>query len=359
MIRVLQIIDTLQAGGAERLAVNYANELRNHDVMSSLCTTRLEGPLLSSLDKEVGYIFLNRKSTFDIGAVLKLRTYVLKNNIDIIHAHATSFFIATILKIVTPSLKIVWHDHYGNSEFLDKRPVKLLKICSLFFAQIFSVNIVLEHWAKKKLWCKNVSYVKNFPVLNKTEHDLTTLKGESGKRILCLANLREQKNHLQLLEAFKFVIKDHPNWTLHCVGKDFKDKYSSSFFKKVNDLGLEDHVFYYDTKSDIFNILKQSTIGILVSKSEGLPLALLEYGFAELPVICTNVGNCKELISDKSYGILLNNDKSYDVAEAIIRLIEDESYRIESAKKFSKKVSEDYSKHAILKHVVATYNSIK
>ncbi|MDY2587158.1 glycosyltransferase [Winogradskyella aquimaris] len=359
MIRVLQIIDTLQAGGAERLAVNYANELRNHNVVSSLCATRLEGPLLSSLDNEVGYIFLNRKSTLDIGAVLKLRTYVLKNEIDIIHAHATSFFIATILKIVTPSLKIVWHDHYGNSEFLDKRRVLILKFCSLFFSQIFSVNSILEHWAKKNLWCKNVSYVKNFPVLNKSEHDLTTLKGESGKRILCLANLREQKNHIQLLEAFKVVIKDYPNWTLHCVGKDFKDQYSTLFFKKIEELNLGRKVFFYDTKSDILNILKQSTIGILVSKSEGLPLALLEYGFAELPVICTNVGNCKELISDKSYGILLNNGKSYDVAEAIIRLVEDESYRLESAKKFSKKVSKEYSKHTILKDVVAAYSSIK
>ncbi|WP_426430848.1 glycosyltransferase [Winogradskyella sp. HB-48] len=355
MIRVLQIIDTLQAGGAERLAVNYANELRNHNVVSSLCATRLEGPLLSSLDNEVGYIFLNRKSTLDIGAVLKLRTYILKNEIDIIHAHATSFFIATLVKILIPRLMLVWHDHYGNSEFLHKRPTTVLKLCSLFFTHIFSVNNVLEHWAKKKLWCKNVSYVKNFPVLNKTEYDLTNLKGEGGKRILCLANLREQKNHIRLIEAFKIVIKDHSDWTLHFVGKDFNDHYSTSFFNKIDELNLEKQVFFYDTKSDILNILKQCTIGILVSKSEGLPLALLEYGLARLPVICTNVGNCGELISDKSLGILLNSDKDYEIAKALASFIEDETYRLNCAKNFNEKVSKYFSKEAILANVVKIY----
>lgn len=358
MIKVLQVIDTLQTGGAERLAVNYANELTKHNIVSCLCATRHEGPLLNALDDKVDYLFLNRKSALDISAVIKLRTYVLKNNIDIIHAHATSFFITTMVKILIPRLRLVWHDHYGNSEFLNKRPVKILKFCSLFFTQIFSVNNVLENWAKNKLWCKNVAYVKNFPVLSKNELDLTTLKGEEGKRILCLANLREQKNQLQLLEAFKIVIKEYPNWTLHFVGKDFKDHYSTSFFNKIKDLNLEKHVFFYDTKSDILNILQQSTIGVLVSKSEGLPLALLEYGLAQLPVICTNVGNCGELISDESYGILLNCDKDSEVIKALLCFIEDETYRLNCAKNFNKKVSKYYSKEAVLTNVVNAYNNM-
>ena len=40
---------------------------------------------------------------------------------------------------------------------------------------------------------------------------------------------------------------------------------------------------------DIKNILHQATLGVLSSKSEGLPVALLEYGLASLPVVATNV----------------------------------------------------------------------
>lgn len=56
-IRVLQIIDTLHAGGAERLAVNYANELTRFVDQTHLCVTRLDGILKESLNDNVGLIF--------------------------------------------------------------------------------------------------------------------------------------------------------------------------------------------------------------------------------------------------------------------------------------------------------------
>ena len=60
MIRVLQIIDSLQVGGAERVAVNYANGLTDFIDESHLCVTREEGPLLKSVDSNVDYIYLNK-----------------------------------------------------------------------------------------------------------------------------------------------------------------------------------------------------------------------------------------------------------------------------------------------------------
>lgn len=357
MIKVLQIIDTLHAGGAERLAVNYANGLLNFNIESHICVTRAEGPLLKSLDKNVNYTFLKRKSTFDVRAILRLKAYVLKNKIDIIHAHSSSFFIATLVKLLQPKLKIIWHDHYGNSEFLDQRPKLMLRWCSKYFSQIFSVNNVLSDWAKQTLNCKQVRYIKNFPVLDASFSD-TQLQGNGGKRILCLANLREQKNHIGLLKAFRLVKEKYSDWSLHCVGKDFKDDYSASFFSEIKKSDLQRQVFFYDSKSDILNILHQSTIGILVSKSEGLPLALLEYGLAKLPVICTNVGNCSQLISDNSYGILLENDKAISIANAIVSFIEDSQYRKSCALNFNSKVSEEYAMEKILGDVARTYNKI-
>lgn len=358
MVKVLQIIDSLHAGGAERLAVNYANELNKNQIDSHLCATRSEGPLLQSLDKKVGYIFLNRKSTLDIAAVLRLRSYISNHKINIIHAHASSYFISTLIKLLMPKLKIAWHDHYGNSEFLEKRPTRVLRLCSRQFSHIFSVNPKLESWAKNNLLCKNVRYIKNFPVLKITNTSLTELNGENGKRVLCLANLREQKNHIRLLEAFKLIIEKHSEWTLHCVGKDFKDDYSELFFSKLNEYGLQGHVFFYNAKSDILNILQQSTIGILVSKSEGLPLALLEYGLAGLPIVCTDVGSCGELIPNSSYGILIKNDDASNIAAALNKLIEDKNYRTTSAKEFNLMVSKNYSKERVIKEVVRIYYKI-
>ncbi|WNH09649.1 hypothetical protein [Thalassobellus suaedae] len=65
-MNVLQLIDSLHAGGAERVALNYANALVPKIETSYLCATREEGLLKESLSKDVPYIFLNKKSALDL-----------------------------------------------------------------------------------------------------------------------------------------------------------------------------------------------------------------------------------------------------------------------------------------------------
>ena len=52
-MNVMQLIDSLEAGGAERVAVNYANILANQVRNSFLCATRAEGILKISIGKNV------------------------------------------------------------------------------------------------------------------------------------------------------------------------------------------------------------------------------------------------------------------------------------------------------------------
>ncbi|WP_243472450.1 glycosyltransferase family 4 protein [Winogradskyella sp. MH6] len=358
MINSIQIIDSLDVGGAERVAVNYANGLLGFVNSSHICVTRKEGPLKPSIEKQVGYVFLNKKSRLDISAILKLRKYITSKKINLIHAHSSSFFIAFLIKLTLPRIKIVWHDHYGKSEFLSSRPKFSLKIASIFFDQIFSVNQKLKQWSIDNLFCNKVDYIKNFPVLKNSNSDTTKIYGNEGKRIVCLANLREQKNHLQLLNAFKIVVEHYPDWTLHCVGKNFGDDYSKIFFNRIDALELKNNVFFYDSKKDILNILNQMDIAVLVSKSEGLPLALLEYGLSNLPVICTNVGDCGKLIPDITYGVLLDDDNATLIAKEIIGLIENKDFRQKISIAFNKKIIEEYSEEKILVDILNKYNLI-
>lgn len=60
-IRVIQLIDSLEPGGAERMAVTIANGLTEQVAFSGLVTTRLEGGLKSTINEKVGYAFLNKK----------------------------------------------------------------------------------------------------------------------------------------------------------------------------------------------------------------------------------------------------------------------------------------------------------
>ena len=60
-MRIVQLIDSLEAGGAERMAVNYANVLAEQIEFSGLAATRKEGALLDQINSNVSYLFLNKK----------------------------------------------------------------------------------------------------------------------------------------------------------------------------------------------------------------------------------------------------------------------------------------------------------
>ena len=356
-MKVVQLIDSLDPGGAERLAVTFANTLSQEIDGSFLCTTREEGLLKATIKKEVGYLFLNRRWVLDIRALFSFNSFIRNNQITIIHAHATSFFFATLAKILNPSLKIVWHDHYGKSEFLNERPAKALKICSYFFAHIFSVNQILSKWAEEKLFCKSTCYLQNIVDLSDSDHE-TQLKGIDGKRIICLANLRPQKDHINLLKAFQRTLKTYSEWTLHCVGKNFKDDYYEMLNQFIADNNLNNSIYFYGSCPDVKHILSQCEIGVLSSKSEGLPIALLEYGQAGLAVIATNVGDCNLVINSNEVGQLIESENEEVLQIALNHYISDIKERNKVAMNLNKRVDDHYSQQAVIDKLKEVYSEI-
>ncbi|WP_406684214.1 glycosyltransferase family 4 protein [Seonamhaeicola sp. MEBiC1930] len=353
-MRVLQLVDSLEVGGTERVAVNIANALSDKIDKSFLCTTRKEGLLRYSLNDKVDYLFLEKKRIIDFKAIKKLRGFIKSKGINIIHAHSSSFFLATLVKLFYPKVKIIWHDHYGNSEYLNERKFKVLILSSNFFVHVLSVNAVLKNWAKTNLKCGYVDFLPNFAIPDKNKPE-TELKGSEGKRIIHLANLRPQKDHITLLKAFKEVIKIHPDWTLHCVGKNFEDDYSKSVKSLVNEFKLNKSVFFYGSRADITNILNRSNIAVLSSKSEGLPIALLEYGCSKLPAVVTNVGDCSKVISSENEGLMVNKEDVDALKEALIKYISNERFRTLMGNSLFQKVNTSYSENAIVNKLINIY----
>jgi glycosyltransferase involved in cell wall biosynthesis len=346
--RILQLIDTLEAGGAERMAVNYANALQRKTGFGALVATRGEGAMKNQLEEKVVYSFLKRKSTLDFKALWRLREFVVLNKITHIHAHSSSVFFSVLLKILLPRIYIIWHDHYGKSEMLGQRPTLALRMASLFMNQIIAVNYKLKDWATEKLWCKNVKYLPNFTSVNLDSNvEATILKGEVGKRIVCLANLRPQKNHMMLLKVAKAIKESHPDWTFHLVGKDFNDDYSKSLKDEIKRLELTQSVFLYGSREDIPNILNQSTIGILTSSSEGLPIAILEYGFYNLPIVATSVGEIPTVIGEEE-GILVTSNSVNDFVLTLEKTMNDPKLQNRLATNLHLKIVKNYSESAVI-----------
>lgn len=347
-MRILQIIDSLDIGGAEKMAINYANSLAKTIEFSGLVATRKEGNLKNQINENVHYLFLNRKKTIDFKAILNLRNYCKSNRIDFLQAHSSSFFTAFLIKLLSPKIKIIWHDHNGLSEFLSTRKSLALKIASYFFEGIVVVNYQLKKWAERTLNCKKIIYLANFTTLNLNEQKETFLEGVAGKRILCLANLRFQKNHFLLLEVAEKLKDYYSDWTFHLVGKDFNDTYSAKLKGEIITKNLAENVFVYGSKSDTQNCIDQCEITILTSQSEGLPVALLEYGLNSKPVVSTEVGEIPLIIINGVNGFIVPKFDADAFYLSLKKLIENDELRKKIGQELNKTILANNSEQAII-----------
>lgn len=353
-MRVLQLIDSLRPGGAEKMAVNIANALLPHMEGSYLCCTRQEGMLKDEIKPEVGYLFLDKKSRLDPTAILRLRKYIIENKIDIVHAHSTSFFLAGILRLAGGHFKLIWHDHYGESENLEEREYKVLKKFSRLFVGIISVNTDLKDWSENNLNCKNVTEIRNFiPEPNPDAKTTNRLKGSKDDfKIICVANLRPQKDHMNLLRAFE-MLDPILNVSLHLVGENPETEYSESVLNAIKNSHYKERIFYYGSQPEIIPLLKQADVGVLSSRSEGLPLVLIEYGMTGIPVVCTDVGQCAEVIAGN--GIIVPARNPERLAEAIIFYIKNPDRVLNDGISLKSLLEESYSEKIIISAYISFY----
>lgn len=357
-IRVLQLIDSLDVGGAEMLAVNIFNLLSKRDhVRSFLCVTRAEGKLKTQIKEEESYLFLNKKNKIDFSAIVKLVRFIKKNKIEVIHAHSSSFFMAFCVKLCKPSLKLVWHDHYGKSDFLEERKFGVLQYFSFSFSYIISVNSNLEKWAKKSLYCNNVTFLNNFPFFNDL-HKTTNLKGVDGKRIVQVAAFRPQKDHLNLLKSFLRIQEKYPEWTLHLIGGGINQSYETEIVDFIQNHGLKMKVFMYGVCTDIEHILSQASIGVLSSKSEGLPISLLEYGLAKLPVVVTKVGECDKVVLHDRSGLVVPKEDSEAFSKSMTILMNNDKKRNHFGEELYIEIKKKYAKEHYINKLINIYTRI-
>lgn len=105
-----------------------------------------------------------------------------------------------------------------------------------------------------------------------------------------------------LLYSFYETYSKCNNARLHIFGATNDKEYKKECLEIINSLGLEDVVKIYGQINPI-EYMPKMDFTILTSISEGQPLTILESFAARRPVVCTNVGCCRELIEGNNDGI--------------------------------------------------------
>lgn len=118
-------------------------------------------------------------------------------------------------------------------------------------------------------------------------------------RLISVARFEEPKDQVTLLKAMASVPSQH--WHLQLVGNG---PTLDSCRRLAMELGLE-QVEFLGERSDVAELLAQSDVFVLSSRSESLPVSVIEAMRAGLPVIATHVGGMAELVAEDVSGYLV------------------------------------------------------
>lgn len=354
-MRIIQLIDSLRAGGAERMAVNIANALcdEGHNVL--LVATREGGLMLNYLKPYIPHEILLKQSALDFLTFRKFIKVLRRFRPDVIHAHSSSIYWATFAKMVIPELRIIWHDHYGNRTRTTVIERLILKKVTKKVNTIIAVNQELENWAKQYLSVSHacIHQLNNFPYIRGGKG----MKVKDKIRILCLANLRNPKGHDIIIESFIQLTKNPIGVDVELVfagSYNVEESYYKGLINTISESRISNKVIFLGSVDNVELVLSEASIGILGSLSEGLPVSLLEYGLAGLPVVVTDVGQCGAVVDYGNAGWLVPPCNPDALAEALIEIIQNPVEAQIRAKRLHERVTDLYG----AKNFMKSYNSL-
>ena len=362
-MKVMQVTDWLEPGGKERVAVNLANMLPRERFDSYLCTTRVSsGGLEHILADDVGRLRLDRTYAIDLPALRRLVEFNALHEIDVLHAHGSSLFLASAASLFAPHPVVVWHDHYGPYR-RDDRPAWLYRLAARRVGGVIAVNQALLDWSRRRLRIRpeRTWYLPNFvgDTRAATRAIRGVLPGRRGARVACVAHLRPQKDHATLLRAFALVLRTVPDAHLLLIGGGSDASYAAGLVGLADRLGLRSAVTFLGQRDDVAAVLAHCDVGVLSSESEGFPLALIEYGVAQLAAVSTNVGQCPEILDHGASGLLVDAGDSGALAAALAELLSDDARRRSLSLALHARVRECYSAEPLLERVCGIYDTVR
>ncbi|MCX7590713.1 MAG: glycosyltransferase [Kiritimatiellae bacterium] len=358
---MLQIVDSLDMGGTERMVVSLATALAQEGIGSHVCVTRHIGPLGDNLPPHVPLVSLNRRWRFDLAGIVRLRGYIRENRITHIHAHSTSLVMGWLGAVGQKGCALVWHIHSGVVPAAFSWSTIAFRLLGHRIDQVCCASQNIAEGLRKSFRSRADSVIV-VPNIVPAEDGKTTLvkplPGSEGRRVVCVANLRPEKDHRTLLGAFAKFSSFYPDWHLLLVGRESEKGLLRQLQQLAVDLTVQERVHFLGLRRDVSAILRGCDIGVLSSVSEAFPVVLLEYGAAGLPVVATAVGDVPAILRNGEVGVLVPSGNVSDLAGGLCRLAGDVDLRRRLGASFQRHIMENFSATKVLGVLISIYESI-
>lgn len=333
MARVLHVIESLAAGGAERVVVEYAMAHDRERYQPEICCVRSSGPLADTLRSAgIPVHELGRRSRLDPRPALRLASLMRREKYDVVHNHNfAALSVGVVACLFTGVKALVRTEHNVTLGGSSARTVLSRAAALREDAQIAVSDAVRRsHIEAGRVPEARFVVVRNGIGEERLRPDVSSGAvrgglgiGESEFVCLNIGSLTRQKNRVNLLRAVS-LLGDIERLRVLVVGSGPREAELKELSTR---LGLDERVRFLGERLDISNLLGASDAFVLSSDWEGLPITLLEAMASGLPSVATSVGGIPEVIAEGETGYVVPPNDPEALADRIRALADDEELR--------------------------------
>lgn len=294
-IRVLHILQRMEAGGTQALLMNiYRNIDRNKVQFDFL----VEYPNKEFYDDEINQLggriyYSNVRNDLNIAKFIKQMKNILKTHPEykIVHMHTYSigFFCLRTAKKCGVPVRIA-HSHNNETVHDIKWFFKLgmQKLYTLYATDLFACSEEAGKYLFKNKEFKILTnaidsskFIANMDIRNSVRRELLI---ENDFVVGHVGRFHSQKNHRFLIEVFKEIKERRNNAKLLLVGSG---PLEDEIKKQIHEMNLDGSVVILGNRKDMDKIYQAMDVFVFPSLFEGLGIVAIEAQAAGIPVICS------------------------------------------------------------------------
>lgn len=345
-MKILQVITSLETGGAEMLVVQMTSRLRRMGHIVDVCVFNgHDTPLMELLKSNNPGIKIYKlgKGVYNPLYILKLAR--IMRRYDIVHSHNSSPQLFVAAAKVLCSVGLCTTEHTTSNR---KRGWKWYAPIESWMYGKYDHTVCISKVAEDKLreymggkWLDpTFSCYRKISTINNgvNVYDINTALpleniNKQGKFITTMvAGFRDAKDQDTAINAISQLPN---NFILWLVGIGVRREILENL---VNKKGLEDRVKFLGLRTDVPQILKTSDVILMSSHWEGLSLSNIEGMSAGKPFVASNVNGLREVT--QGYGILFEHSNAKELANILQKLHDDSNYYQETAKRCFERAKE-------------------
>lgn len=350
-------------GGAERVLLSLAEELRRRE--HRVCPV---GPAagcgwLGERFRERGFepeVFRLRRAV-DWACVRGLLEVMRRRRVDVLHCHEFTMAVygAAAGALLRRPVVITMHGGRGYEGRRRRRLALRWAVRRSAFTTAVSPPTREALEKSLRLAPGSVRVIPNGVRPERGEREPVRRElglGEDELLVVAVGNLYRVKGHDVLLRALGWIATEHRTvpWRLAIAGRGSEEEELRSLSAE---LGIDDRVHLLGFRSDVPDLLAAADVFAMSSRSEGLPMALLEAMFAARPIVASAVGGIPEAVEDDRTGLLVPPDAPPELGRALVALMRDRSLAARLGRAARREASRRYGVEAMVDEYERLYRA--